>query len=137
MRLSTGKELVLAIADGTEMGGHRFSVLSFAGTVGQPVDVEPSRGLGHELGDSRRLRRRVVKQLGTGFATHLVHDGLMAVKKDFVRARWQWGLHLVVNTKEETLAVVQSCRGRGGANGLRRCERWQWNWCRAWTWSAG
>jgi hypothetical protein len=110
-RLSTGKELVLAIADGTEMGGHRFSVLSFAGTVGQPVDVEPSRGRGHELGDSRRLLRRAVKQLGTGFATHLVYDGLMAVKKDFVRARWQWGMHLVVKTKEETLAVVQSCRG--------------------------
>lgn len=108
--LSTGQELVLAIVDGTDLGGHRFSVLGFAGAVWQPVDVEPSRGRGHELADSRRLVRRTVQQLGTGFATHLLYDGLMAVKQDFVRAKNLWGLHLVVKTKEETLEVVPSCR---------------------------
>lgn len=108
--LSSGKEVQLAIVDGTAMGGHRFSVLSFAGAVFQPVDVEPSRGRGHELGDSRRLVQRAVKVLGTGFATHVLYDGLMAVKKDFVRMRHQWGMHLVVKTKEKTLEVVQSCR---------------------------
>ena len=108
--LSTGKAVQLAIVDGTAMGGHRFSVLSFAGAVFQPVDVEPSPGRGHELADSRRLLRRAVKVLGSGFATHVLYDGLMAVKKDFVRMRHLWGMHLVVKTKEQTLEVVQSCR---------------------------
>ena len=83
--LSTGKEVQLAIVDGTAMGGHRFSVLSFAGKVFQPADVEPSRGRGHELGDSRRLVRRAVKVLGSGFATHMLYDGLMAVKQDLAK----------------------------------------------------
>lgn len=108
--LSTGKTVRLAIMDGTAMGGHRFSVLSFAGAVHHAVDVEPSRGRGHELADSRRLLGRAVKRLGTGLATHLLYDGLMAVRKDFVRAQHIWGLHLVVKTQEETLDVVQSCR---------------------------
>jgi hypothetical protein len=108
--LSTGKTVRLAIVDGTEMGGHRFSVLSVAGAVHHAVDVQPSRGRGHELADSRRLMARAVKRLGTGFATHLLYDGLMAVRKDFRRARWWWGMHLVVKTQEETLDVVQSCR---------------------------
>jgi len=109
-RLSSGKEVSLALVDGTAMGGHRFSVLSFAGAVFPPADAEPSRGRGHELADSRRLLRRAVQVLGSGFATHMVYDGLMAVKKDFVRVRHLWGMHLVVKTKEETLEVVQSCR---------------------------
>lgn len=108
--LSTGKQVRLAIVDGTEMGGHRFSVLSFAGVVHHAVDEQPSRGRGHELADSRQLLGRAVKRLGPGFATHLLYDGLMAVRQDFVRARWIWGMHLVVKTKEETLEVVQSCR---------------------------
>jgi len=85
-------------------------VLSCAGEVHHVVDVEPSRGRGHELADSRRLLARAVKRLGTGFATHLLYDGLMAVRKDFVRAQHIWGLHLVVKTQEATLEVVQSCR---------------------------
>lgn len=108
--LSTGKTVRLAIVDGTAMGGHRFSVLSFAGAVHHAVDVEPSRGRGHELADSRRLLGHAVKRLGPGFATHLLHDGRMAVRQDFVRARSIWGLHLVVKTREETLDVVQSSR---------------------------
>lgn len=108
--LSTGKVVHLAIVDGTVMGGQRFSVLGFAGAVYHAVDVQPSRGRGHELGDSRRLLGRAVKRLGTGFATHLLYDGLMAVRKDFGRAQHIWGMHLVVKTQEETLDVVPSCR---------------------------
>jgi len=108
--LSTGKTVRLAIVDGTALGGHRFSVLSCAGDVHHVVDVEPSRGRGHELADSRRLLARAVNRLGTGFATHVLYDGLMAVRKDFVRAQHIWGLHLVVKTQEATLDVVQSCR---------------------------
>jgi len=108
--LSTGKAVHLAIVDGTAMGGHRFSVLSFAGAVHHVVDVQPSRGRGHELGDSRRLLARAGQRLGRGFATHLLYDGLMAVRRDFVRAQHIWGLHLVVKTQEETLDVVQSCQ---------------------------
>jgi hypothetical protein len=106
----TGKEVPLAIVAGSARGGHRFSVLSFAGAVFQPVDVEPSRGRGHELADSRRLLRRAVKALGTGLAPQVLYDGWMAVKQDFVRLRHLWGMHLVVKTKEQTLAVVPSCR---------------------------
>lgn len=108
--LSSGRTVRLAIVDGTQMGGHRFSALSFAGAVPHVVDVEPSRGRGHELADSRRLLGRVVDRIGSGLATHLLYDGLMAVRKDFSRARNFWGLHLVVKTQEETLEVVQSCR---------------------------
>lgn len=85
-------------------------MLSFAGAVFQAVEVEPSRGRGHELADSRCLLRRAVKVLGSGFATHVLYEALMAVKRDFVRMRHWWGMHLVVKTKEETLEVVQSCR---------------------------
>lgn len=62
------------------------------------------------MADSRRLLGRAVKRLGPGFATHLLYDGLMASRRDFVRARWHWELHLVVKTREQTLDVVQSCR---------------------------
>ncbi len=62
------------------------------------------------MADSRRLLAWAVKRLGTGFATHLLYDGLMAVRKDFVRVQHIWGMHLVVKTQEETLDVVQSCR---------------------------
>lgn len=109
--LSTGKQVQLAIVDVTVMGGQRFSVLSFVGAVFPPVDVEPSRGRGHELTDSRRWLHRAVKALEVGFATRVLYDRLMAVKRDFVRVRNIWGMQLVVKTKEQTLEVVQSCWG--------------------------
>ena len=53
--LSSGQTVRLAIVDGTALGGHRFSVLSFGGAVYHAVDVQPSRGRGYELADSRHI----------------------------------------------------------------------------------
>ena len=74
--LSTGKEVILAIADGSYFGGFDFSVLAIAGGIPHALDMEASPGRGHELAVSRELMKRAVGKLGKGFATHLVYDGL-------------------------------------------------------------
>lgn len=109
-RLSTGKEVLLSIMDGSSFGGFDFSVLAVAGGIPHALDLEPSPGRGHELKISRELIERAVKRLGRGFATHLLYDGLMAVKDDFRRARHDWGTHLVVKTSEQSLEIVQSSK---------------------------
>ena len=108
--LSTGKKVTLAIADGSSFGGFDFSVLAIAGGIPHVVDMQPSPGRGHELKTSRDLMKRSIGNLGKGFATHLLYDGLMTVKADFWRARHYWGLHLLVKTSEETLEIVQSSK---------------------------
>lgn len=109
-RLSSGRQVALVIVDGTCCGGWWGCLLGFCGAVYHVVDVQRSRGRGHELAASRRLVGRVVKRLGPGFATHLLYDGLMAVREDFRRAIEEWGLHLVVKTREQSLEIVESSR---------------------------
>lgn len=109
-RLGSGRTVKLAVVDGSCFGGMWAVALGFAGRVWQTVDVVRTRGRGHELAGARRLLGRARQRLGAGFATHILYDGLMAVRKDFQRARLQWEAHLVVKTTEETLDVVQSCR---------------------------
>lgn len=108
--LSTSKEVTLAICDGSSFGGFDFSVLAIAGGIAHVVDLEPSPGRGHELTASRKLLKRALEKLGKGFATHLLYDGLMACKADFLRARRHWGAHLVVKTSEQTLEIIQSTK---------------------------
>lgn len=121
--LSTGREIVLAIADGSNFGGFEFSVLAVAGGIPHVLDMEPSPGRGHELAVSRKLIRRAIRRLGKGFATHLVYDGLMMVKADFWRARRYWGTHLVVKTSEQALEIVQSSKEAWSKLSQRDLER--------------
>jgi len=72
--------------------------------------MERYAGRGHELAASRAVMARATERLGAGFATHLLYDGLMADRADFATARRQWGLHLVVKTSEQTLALVADSR---------------------------
>ena len=108
--LSSGRSVRLAVVDGSCFGGVWASVLGFAGTFYYSVDVERYAGRGHELAASRAVLARATERLGAGFATHLLYDGLMADRADFATARRQWGLHLVVKTSEQTLALVADSR---------------------------
>ncbi|MGH9556727.1 MAG: hypothetical protein ACRD2Y_12990 [Terriglobales bacterium] len=108
--LASGRRVKPAVVDGSCFGGMWAVALGFAGRVWQTVDVVRTHGRGHELAGARRVLGRARQRLGPGFATHVLYDGLMAVRKDFERARLQWDTHLVVKTTEESLEVVQSCR---------------------------
>ena len=108
--LSSGRSVRLAVVDGSCFGGVWASVLGFAGAFYYSVDVERSAGRGHELATSRAMVARATQRLGAGFATHLLYDGLMANRADFATARRHWGLHLVVKTSEQTLALVADSR---------------------------
>jgi len=108
--LSTGRSVRLAVVDGSNFGGVWASVLGFAGRFYYSVDVQRYEGRGHELAASRQLLDRATERLGEGFATHLLYDGLMAVRDDFARARRHWGMHLVVKTTEQTLSLVTDSR---------------------------
>ena len=108
--LGSGRSVRLAVVDGSCLGGIWFCALGFAGAQWQTLDVQRYSKRGKELPAARRLLERVTKRLAQGFATHLLYDGLMAVRDDFARAQVQWGLHLVVKTTEETLEIVKSAR---------------------------
>lgn len=112
VRLSTGRQVRLAVADGHEAGKHGMSVLGFAGTVKfQAVDLEPSEGRGHELVTSRALLMRAAENLGLGFATHIGYDGLMADRRDLAFICKGLKTHLVVKTSEEnSLEILQSSK---------------------------
>jgi hypothetical protein len=104
--LASGRSVRLAVVDGSCLGGVWASVLGFAGAFYYSVDVQRYAGRGPELAASRAVAARATARLGAGFATHLLYDGLMADRADFATARRQWGLHLVVKTTEQTLALV-------------------------------
>lgn len=109
--LGSGRTVRLAVVDGSDFGGVWASVLGFVGAFYYSVDVERYAGRGHELTASRQLLDRATAQLGEGFATHLLYDGLMADRADFASARRRWGLHLVVKTTEvETLSLLADTR---------------------------
>jgi hypothetical protein len=108
--LSSGRSVRLAVVDGSCFGGVWASVLGFAGTFYYSVDVERYAGRGHELVASRAVLGRATERLGPGFATHVLYDGLMADRADFATAQRQWGLHLLVKTSEQTLALIADSR---------------------------
>ena len=104
--LSTGRRVHLGIVDGSDLGGHLFSVLAFAGAIYHGVDAERSPGRGHELATSRNLLLRAKDYLGEGFASHILYDGLMADRIDLAFVREQLNSHLVVKTSDETLNII-------------------------------
>lgn len=109
--LSSGRSVRLAVVDGSNFGGTWASVLGFVGRFYYSVDVQRYAGRGHELSASRQLLERATAQLGEGFATHLLYDGLMADRADFASARRHWGMHLVVKTSEvDTLSLIADTR---------------------------
>ncbi|MGD1017987.1 MAG: hypothetical protein ABSA12_01580 [Verrucomicrobiia bacterium] len=131
--LSSGRSVRLAVVDGSCFGGVWASVLGFAGAFYYSVDMERYVGRGHELAASRAVLARATQPLGAGFATHLLYDGLMADRADFATARRQWGLHLVVKTSEQALALVADSRAVCGARGRpNSCGPPKSKWCVAW-----
>ena len=110
MILSSGRKVHLFAVDGTNVGGLWFSALACVGRVYHGVDCEPSKGRGHELKTSRTLLGRACRELGRGFASHILYDGLAADRIDFALARKKWRSHLVVKTQEETLEIIASSK---------------------------
>jgi len=108
--LSTGRQVRLAVEDGSCFGGHWGSVLAFSGAVPHALDMEPYQKRGKELPASRPLMIRAARRLGRGFATHLLYDGLMMCRADFRLAR-RLGMHLLVKTSEEkSLEIIASSK---------------------------
>lgn len=108
--LCTGRKVTLAVVDGSCFGGMWAAALGVAGAQWQTLDLQRYAKRGKELPAARQLMARATQRLGKGFATHLLYDGLMAVRDDFMRALRQWGMHLVVKTTEQTLEIVGSTR---------------------------
>lgn len=110
-RLSSGRKIRAGgIVDGSDFGGFCASVLMVAGASEAVVDLEPSKGRGHELATSRRVLRRAVKKLGRGFFDAIIADGLYPTQKDFRLCRRELGSDLLVKTQEETLTVIEDAR---------------------------
>jgi len=121
--LSTGRKVLLAVADGSCFGVRWASALAFAGAVPHAVDLEPYKGRGHELGASRKLLLRAARLLGKGFATHVLYDGLMMCRSDFRLAR-RLGTHLLVKTSEEkSLEIIASSKEAWTKLSARDLER--------------
>lgn len=110
MTLGSGRTVRLFVVDGTNMGGLWFSVLACVGQVYHGVDCQSSKGRGHELKTTRTLMSRACRELGSGFASHVLYDGLAADRIDFTLARKTWKSHLVVKTEDETLEIIASTK---------------------------
>lgn len=108
LHLSAGRVFRPCVVDGSAFGGHWASALVLIGsemTCG--MDVEPYEKRGKERAASRKMMDRAIGNLGKGFASHLLYDGLLACRRDFSRFLYDGGMHLVVKTTDERLHPIQ------------------------------
>jgi len=108
--LPSGRSVKVGIVDGSGLGQLMTSVLVVSGAANWVVDFEVMEGRGHELNASRRLLARALSQLGQGFVSHLLYDGLMMVQDDFEYCLNTLGCHLVVKTREKGLNLITEAR---------------------------
>lgn len=105
--LPSGKRIRVAVCDGSCFGQYWMSVLCLVtDQVLLLLDIEPYGKRGKELPASRKVLDKTEKRLGKQFITHLLYDGLMAVRSDFQRAV-DHGYQLIVKTPGGQLSPVQ------------------------------
>lgn len=105
--LSSGRVFRPGVVDGSAFGGHWGSALVFIGTeITCGIDVEPYAKRGKERAASRILLDRTAAALGKGCISHVLYDGLLAVRRDFSHAL-SMGIHLVVKTPDERLHPIR------------------------------
>lgn len=90
------------------------------------MDLERYPGLGHELGASRTVMKRVFDNLGNGYFEIVATDGLYASREDF-QLYLDHGSHLLVKTDEETLTVIQDARYLFDAPNAKSMEGIGWS----------
>lgn len=96
-----------AALDGSDFGGHLFSVLTYPGADVQAVgDLEPYDTLGDERGASFQLLQRFKQSDETVGFTHLLLDGLYMNRSSFLRGI-EMGFDPVIKTTQEELTCVQ------------------------------
>lgn len=101
----------IGIIDGTSFGRLLASVISIAGEVDMPIDIEPFESKGKELPASQRLLQRFLQTYGRGFVDFMVGDGLYATRDFFSFCINRLGCHGVVKTDEKMLQVVEFAEG--------------------------
>ena len=105
--LSSGRVFRPGVLDGSAFGGHWASALVLIGTeMTCGIDVEPYAKRGKERAASRIVLNRAVSALGNGCISHLLYDGLLAVRRDFSHFLSEMGIHLVVKTTDERLHAI-------------------------------
>jgi len=114
IRLGKGKielpkvgRVKVGIIDGTSFGKILASVISIAGEVDMPIDIEPFETKGKELPASQRLLERFLQTYGRGFVDFIVGDGLYATRNFFSLCVKELGCHGVVKTDEKRLQVIE------------------------------
>jgi hypothetical protein len=104
-----GQQTVLPAAlDGSDFGGHLFSVLTYPGSDVQAVgDLEPYETLGDERGASFQILRRRQQSNVPVLFSHLLLDGLYMNRSSFLRGI-EMGFDPVIKTTQEELTCVQT-----------------------------
>ncbi len=101
----------VGIIDATSFGKLLASVLSIAGGVDMPIELEYLESKGKELVASYRLLERFIQSYGKGFLDFLVADGIYANREFFTFCIEKLGCHGVVKTGEERLQVIEFAEG--------------------------
>lgn len=97
-----------AALDGSEFGGHLFSVLTYPGADVQAIgDLEPYDTLGDERGASFQLLQRLKQSDESVGFSHLLMDGLYMNRSSFIRGL-EMGFDPVIKTTQEELTCVQT-----------------------------
>jgi len=108
IELPGGRRIRAAAIDGTHVGGREASVLELLGSHAAVLDLEPSRGRGHELATGERLLRRAAQRHGHGFIQIVLADGLYPTEPMMRLCRQELGVHLLVKTQElDSLLILK------------------------------
>lgn len=126
IKLPSGRKLRMGIVDGHHAGNVWASVFAVSGKSDGVVDLERYPGLGHELGASRTVMKRVFDKLGNGYFEIVGADGLYSSREDFQLCLSR-GSHLLVKTDEETLTVIQDARYLFDAPNAKNMEGIGWS----------
>jgi hypothetical protein len=97
----------VGIVDGTSFGKLLASVISIAGDVDMPIDIEPFETKGKELPASQRLLERFLQTYEKGFVDFTVADGLYTTRDFFSSCTEKLGCHGVLKTDKKRLQVVE------------------------------
>jgi len=125
-RLPSGRRMRVGILDSSDFGGHDGCVFALSGLVDAPVDVQ-MHPRGNELAAAEMLLARLSRTMGRGAADIVVADALYMSASHIRQCAEQLGVHPLLKTREENLAIIQDARGlfemqAEGSDGIERLE---------------